>query len=89
MPARLQAHPGILVGITESSGSGASHCPALPAPRGQLAYKRAGSSVLLTGIWRAGGGTMDVISVQQLVRTWEEGYEGSQSSGYPQTFSAK
>lgn len=40
---------------TKSSGPGAS-LAALPAPRRQPAYKRADSSALLTGGWRAGGG---------------------------------
>lgn len=62
---------------------GCSLCPALPAPRRQLVYKRAASPALLTGGLESGG-TMDVISVQQLVRTWEEGQEGRQSSGHPQ-----
>lgn len=59
-------------GATESSGAGGSLCPALPAIRRQLPYKRADSSAPLTGGVESGG-TMDVISVQQLVRTWVGG----------------
>lgn len=72
---------------TESSGLGASHCPALPAPRDGSPIKELAAQLLSLG--RGARGTMEGISVQQLVRTWEEGQEGSQSSGYPQAFSAE
>lgn len=71
---------------TESFGVGASLCPALPAPRRQLSYKRADSSASLTGGVESGG-TMDVVSVQQLVRTWVGG--GRAVVGVPQAISAE
>lgn len=75
----LQSHRVIWLGRSLSR---------LPAPRRQPVYKGAASPALLTGGLESGG-TMDVISVRQLVRTWGEGQEGRQSSGHPQIVSAK
>lgn len=58
-PCGLQAHAGILVGVTEPQShltqASISLCPALPISRRQLPHKRAHSSAPLTGGIESGG----------------------------------
>lgn len=54
----------------------------LPSPRTQLSYKRA--EQLSSSDWGVESrGTMDTISIQQLVRTWGGGWEAGHCLGVP------